>query len=143
MHVGFTGTRYGMTVKQREQVTALVHDLTSGPLTFHHGDCVGADAEFHRIALDNGGRVVIHPPIDKAHRAFCKPADEWRMACTHLARNRAIVIEATVMIATPYEMDRQMRGGTWYTIDRAERAGKPLVVVQPNGVLVYFGAPWP
>jgi len=146
IHIGFTGTRYGMTEQQRMIVQAIVEVLAmTHPITAHHGDCVGADAEFHAIALRAGARLVIHPPVDESHRAFCKPADEWRAALTHLARNRAIVIESTVMIATPYEETRQERGGTWYTVDRAERAGRPLALVlrTPTGARALYSGTWP
>ena len=45
MKLGFTGTRRGMTSDQQIRVTLLVAEL--GPKEAHHGDCVGADAEFH------------------------------------------------------------------------------------------------
>lgn len=141
MHLGFTGTRNGMTRLQYASVEVLVRALPQ-PITAHHGDCVGADSQFHFIVRELGARIVIHPPTDETHREFCKPADEWRQACTHLARNRAIVLESHLMIATPFEMVRQARGGTWYTIDRMLRTGRPLATVFPNGTVLYDGAPW-
>lgn len=144
IHVGFTGTRHGMTAEQRAAVQALLVKLAAlDELCGHHGDCVGADAEFHDIVRPLARTVVIHPPIDDAHRAFCKSADEWRPAITHLARNRCIVIESAVMIATPYEADRQLRGGTWYTIDYTQKQDHPLAVVAPVGDVAFSGRPWP
>ena len=43
MIVGFTGTQRGMTETQRSVVHALLACLPV--VTFHHGDCIGADAE--------------------------------------------------------------------------------------------------
>ena len=144
IHVGFTGTRHGMTEAQKSAVFNLVSDLAHvDNLTTHHGDCIGADAEFHNISCLLATRLVVHPPVDESHRAFVKDAHEWRAACTHFARNRAIVLESTVMIATPYEAKRQMRGGTWYTISRAMLSGKPLALVLPTGGVVYDGGAWP
>ncbi len=137
IHVGFTGTRHGMNPLQSRELARLLDDI--GIFTAHHGDCVGSDAQFHDIARRLANSIVIHPPSDESQRAFCKHADEWRAACSYLARNRCIVTEATVMIATPFEMDRQMTGGTWYTIAYAERLGKPLAIVKPNGDVDYSG----
>lgn len=144
IHVGFTGTRHGMTCQQFLAVGSLVEVLINLKHIYgHHGDCVGADAEFHTIAKGGGADIVLHPPIDETHRAWCKGVDEFRPALTHLARNRAIVQEADVMIATPFEPEWQPRGGTWYTIDRAKRTGKPLAIVLPVGIIEFHGAPWP
>lgn len=152
IHIGFTGTRHGMSTAQYFTVNSLVAQLadlcgTFGHrLTAHHGDCDGADAQFHQIAEVFGAHIVIHPPIDGTHRAHCK-GNEWRAELSHFARNRAIVTEATVMIATPKEQTRQERGGTWYTVDRTGRSGKPLALVLPtqfNGAqILYSGEPWP
>jgi len=49
MRVGFTGTSQGMTRPQQEAVAALLLDPV--PNEAHHGNCVGADAEFHAALL--------------------------------------------------------------------------------------------
>lgn len=39
----------------------------------HHGDCMGADKQFHELAKELGATViVVHPPEDDKKRAFCK-----------------------------------------------------------------------
>ena len=151
IHVGFTGTRHGMTPPQQRAVRIVLGLLRQcDELTAHHGDCVGADAEFDAVARDIGARIIVHPGRsvrggEESYRAFCR-GDEILTPLGHFARNREIVAESDVMIATPYEATRQERGGTWYTIDRAERSGKPLAIVLPtrDGVRVaYSGARWP
>lgn len=61
-HLGFTGTRHGMTQSQRDQLyIRLFWDSPHGE-TFHHGTCQGADEEAHLIAVELGLRVQMHPP---------------------------------------------------------------------------------
>lgn len=132
MHVGFTGTRDGMTLAQRKTLSRLVAEHVKGEWVAHHGDCKGADAQFHAGAKKLGARVVGHPPTDPTHRAFCD-FDEARPAAPYLTRNQAIVDAADLMFATPREMTEQQRGGTWATIRMARRARKPIFVVLPDG----------
>lgn len=127
--IGFTGTRHAMTEAQRQQV----HNLISlhHPCEFHHGDCIGADAQAHHIARFYGCRIVVHPPTDPKLRAFCdgiilpeKP---------YIERNHDIIDAAGFVIATPFEFTEQQRSGTWATIRYARKQQKPLAVVYPNG----------
>lgn len=129
--LGFTGTRQGMTVAQERQV----RDWIVGELELHHGDCVGSDAEAHRAAIDLGLRVVVHPPYDDKLRAFCSGADEVREPLPYLVRNRNIVDETDILIATP-EGPEKLRSGTWATIRHAQRQGKPQFIVMPDGEVV-------
>lgn len=77
MIIGFTGTRYGMTEEQKKSLRNLLLELGGEfPLarkTVHHGDCVGADREFHYLAAEIFGPcdIVIHPPEDDEFRAYC------------------------------------------------------------------------
>src|SRR5262245_13605371 len=130
IHVGFTGTRHGATDAQHAAMRRLLETLTE--VTAHHGDCVGADAQFHAIARALKWRIVIHPPVDDSERARCE-GDESRAPLTHMKRNKAIVDAATLMLAAPYQMTEQELGGTWKTIRMARKAKKPLVIVFPDG----------
>jgi hypothetical protein len=38
-----------------------------------------------------------------------------------------------VVIACPFERTEQQRSGTWATVRMARKAGKPLVIVYPQG----------
>ena len=152
IHVGFTGTRFGMTFAQRRAVDEIVRLLATSAIggrrawTAHHGDCVGADSEFHDIAFAHGGRIIIHPGPTIDNSAG-RDGDERLPALTHFARNRDIVAAADVMIATPKEQERQLRGGTWYTVDQSRKRDRALALVLPtqfDGVaILYSGAPWP
>lgn len=136
IHIGFTGTRNGMTDAQRRMVDQFVCDTIGGDtevrVVAHHGDCTGADAQFHVIARQYGAMMVGHLPVDETYRAFADVDDE-RDPLPYLKRNQNIVDEATQMIAAPAGEVEQQRGGTWATIRMARRAKKPLIVVYPDG----------
>lgn len=130
--IGFTGTRNGMTNVQMGTLDSLLRDMQ--PEVFHHGDCVGADAEAATITdlLGWGIRVVCHPPIDEKDRAFTR-ADETREPKTYFARNRDIVDECDLLIGASFGPTEHSSGGTWYTIRYAQKVGKPVIVIWPDG----------
>ena len=129
MKIGFTGTREGMTEIQKNE---LYHKLVEyGATEFHHGDCVGADAEAHVIAY--GLKIVIHPPEDDSLRAYCE-SDFILDPLPHLKRNKAIVDQTDVLFATPKEMVEELRSGTWSTIRYANKRGKKVEILYPSGV---------
>lgn len=128
---GFTGTQQGMTLPQK---ISLRHFLMGGAGEFHHGDCVGADAEAHAIALDCGYCPVLHPPTNYTKRAWCEvPLHLMRPERPYLDRNKDIVDETVALIATPAEADEQPRGGTWSTVRYARKKGRPIVLILPDG----------
>lgn len=133
VRIGFTGTRLGMTALQLGVCEYEMRRL--GITSFHHGDCVGADAEAHQMARALHARVYIHPPIDERLRAHCGEWHRMEEAKNHFARNRDIVNAADVMIATPWQMKEPIpsRGGTWYTVSYARKQGKRVLIVWPDG----------
>ena len=127
--IGFSGTRAGMTGPQLQTVEMLL--LANAGSRFHHGDCVGADAQAHDIAIRAKLVVYIHPPTDKSLRAF---KQGWMAKpLSYLARNRDIVDATQELIAAPMEADEQPKGGTWSTIRYARKVGKPVTIVRPDG----------
>jgi len=138
MKLGFTGTREDMTGAQNIQVLELVKRLSVTEA--HHGDCVGADREFHSICRlvslprVEGINIVIHPPLNPALRAFCQ-GDVMRTAKGYFERSMDIVGETSALIVAPKQMQKpkSLRGsGTWQTEDYAE--GRTLVyIVWPDG----------
>lgn len=128
MKIGFTGTREGMTEKQKDALWALLVDLDA--TQFDHGDCEGSDEEASLIAKKFGCFIVSHPPTNHSHRAFTTP-NVQRIAKPYLDRNRDIVDETEVLIACPKENEEQQRGGTWYTVRFARKQGKTVHVLQP------------
>ena len=66
MIIGITGTEKGMTLAQYNSAYDLIRKLSSDHNILHHGDCLGADAEFHVIAEEFGFRIHIHPPLNSS-----------------------------------------------------------------------------
>jgi hypothetical protein len=126
-----------MTEAQRG---ALRHLLHHGAGEFHHGDCVGADAEAHDMALALDLEVVIHPPLNSATRAW-KNSHHIHKPKGFLARNRDIVRDTDVLIATPAEGIEQHRSGTWSTVRFARKVGRDIWIVLPDGQIREEG-PW-
>lgn len=134
--VGFTGTQEGMSLPQRERFTILLENVpTYEEVEFHHGDCIGADAEAHDIFRDlrPDVKIHVHPPVYDTKRAF-KEGDVMYEPRPYLKRNQDIVDAADVLIATPNIQDvEELRSGTWSTIRRARKKGIAVLIVFPNG----------
>lgn len=133
--LGFTGTRKGMTQPQYIMVSQILADLK--PLEVHHGDCVGADEQFHDMAFnliinDTRPQIIIHPSTH--HLRAHKDGDEVFDEKPPLERNRDIVAASAVMIAAPPPKTDHSRGGTWYTINTAIRVKVPIVIVYSDGM---------
>ena len=138
MIVGFTGTRDGMTQAQKCQVECLL--LNFQPQTVHHGDCIGADADFSEIVVKlNHARklnahIVGHPCNLHSQRAHCI-VNEERPVLEPRERNQNIVNESGLIIVTPREFSwpKHHRSGTWMTCGIAKNMHKRLMVVWPDG----------
>ena len=127
------------------------------PVDFHHGDCIGSDAEAHFMFLrwhlknnDCTRIVTIHPPVNKG-KAACtfytvnypdalkqelatakyKVNIQLREPAQYLARNQDIVREVEVLIATPKEVEHTLRSGTWTTIRYGWHARKEVHIIPP------------
>lgn len=132
--IGFTGTRHGMTAAQKAEIEKRLTALNPAMIIAHHGDCIGADADFHAICRKVGvSWIVAHPPEKNDLRAFTD-AEEVREPKDYLVRNADIVNESDEMFATPAEYHEQQRGGTWSTIRRSRRAGQCPTVILPHGL---------
>lgn len=134
MLVGFTGTQRGMTPQQYQTVWELLCARRQATGEFHEGDCIGADAQAAFLAREAGFRIICHPPENDTKRAFF-PADETWPAAPYLNRNKTIVNRSQEMIATPGEVEEQLRSGTWSTIRYAVKTRKPVSIVFPDGLV--------
>ena len=132
--IGITGTRHGLTEYQVEELTKMLSG-NDDPLIMHHGDCVGADATADRIARDLGYEFIgIHPPTVSTWRAWCSRAHNVRIfeETDYHQRNRHIVNGSDMLIALPFGMERQQKGGTWMTVRYAESTGIPVTILWPQ-----------
>ena len=128
MRLGFTGTREGMTDRQKNY---LIRVLDAYPIEqLHHGDCVGADEFAHNLSKNMGIYVVVHPPIDPILRAFCQ-GDEIRDTLPYIERNHNIVDETRHLFVAPRTREEQVRSGTWATYRYATRMEIPIWKADP------------
>src|SRR6516162_2726397 len=110
MRMGFTGSREGMTNRQKETFRQVLAKY--GPTEFHHGDCLGADAEAHAIVKSScpTAKIIIHPPSSDSLRALCQ-GDSHLPPKPYLARNQDTVYEYEVLVAAPKTTKEQLRSG--------------------------------
>lgn len=113
-----------------------------GVTEFHHGACIGADAEAVAILdrMREGGwgcKIIAYPgdwgPLTDANSLKC--SDLVHTCRPMLERNRSIVNASDKMIACPRTMDEEQRSGTWATIRFTQRQGKDIAIVWPDGTV--------
>lgn len=136
MKVGFTGTQQGMTDQQKTKFVYLIRNLDS-ITEFHHGLCVGADTDAHQLIRKYGHDVNIigHPPI-KTRLMVISECYDMRPPDDYLVRNKNIVNETHLLIATPFTTEEQLRSGTWSTVRYARKLNRPICIIQPTGNMV-------
>ena len=128
--IAFTGSRLGMT---DTQMVGIVENLIAyKPKFVKHGDCLGADAQFHELCLAYGKcQIIIHPPTNTTMRAYCKGAHVMTQPKPYLDRNKDMVIWSNLLIACPHEKKEVLRSGTWSTIRYARKTGTEVVIIYP------------
>lgn len=135
MNVGFTGTKMGMRQPQQQKVYEILKNLKTSEekQEFHHGDCIGADAEAAGMAYALEYYIVSHPPTSSKNRAYFTLNDRICLEFEYLVRDEHIVKSCDILIAapnTPYEI---LRSGTWTTVRYARKLHKKIIVVNPDG----------
>lgn len=145
--IGFTGTQRGMTFEQKVAVYRLLRLPEYEFGKCRHGDCIGADADFHELCLQVPRQVIIHPPTDPKKRAYClarhptyRAFVSQTDAAEYMQRNLDIVKQSRILIATPGEVQEQLRSGTWATVRYARRC-IPVTIVYPDGSILYDKKP--
>ena len=134
-HIAFTGTQRGMTDEQERTLPNVLCAVCSVGDWFHHGDCIGADAQAHQHAKMAALRTHVHPCNIPTKRAFCI-GDAASPVAPPLDRNRVMVDLSYALIATPKSMVEELRSGTWATIRYARKRGVPVHIIWPDGQYV-------
>ena len=136
MKVGMTGSSTRVTAQQLDSFRSLLLWLAADQL--HHGDCIVADAEAHKLAGQLGLQRVIHPPEDPKKRAYC--SGERTVVLEerpYLERNHQIVRATDVLVALPEELyTERTRSGTWSTVRYARKLGRQVYIIRPDGTIV-------
>lgn len=132
--IGFTGTRKGMTDAQKHCVYHLIHEIR--PDFARHGDCTGADADFHQLVREHSPVVQIigYPPINPKNRAWCD-FDTLMPEGEYHDRDKKIVHDSQLLIACPDGTSEVLRSGTWTTIRYARKIERAVKIVWPDGSL--------
>lgn len=125
---GFTGTQKGMTPAQHRKLCTLIPTVG----WWHHGDCIGADAQSHVLAKQAGLLIAGHRPYNPSKRAFCA-FDYLYEPAKYIARNHRIVLVTQRLIAAPSRCRRSSSSGAWATIRYARKVGKPVTIIWPDG----------
>lgn len=127
----FTGTREGLTKRQRDTLKILLPRLA--PECSFHGGCLGADEEFHYIVLSTLiTPIEIFPSDIPKYRAEF-PMDGVRKIHEPkppLDRNKLMVDKGDFLVAAP-KAKEELRSGTWATVRHARRTFKPGVILDP------------
>lgn len=132
LRIAFTGTQQGMSERQKTTFAAFLKLHINRIEAFHHGDCIGADADAHEIAESILGvdKIWIHPPENPKKRAYCK-SPHILPELPYLERNHEMVDIAGAVIAAPKSMREEWRSGTWATIRYAKKLKRPLKILEP------------
>ena len=135
MIIGFTGTRRGMTAQQTTSVYNFLEKFDS--FIGLHGDCIGADKDFHGICQNLNMVIHSRPCILTSQRAFTN-AIIIAESEKPLDRNKKIVDDSTLMLACPGEFEEVLRSGTWSTIRYAKKNKREIYIVFPDGTSEFF-----
>jgi hypothetical protein len=138
MIIGFTGTRHGMSEQQKRCLDMIFNAWKDfAGIELHHGDCIGSDAEAHKVAESIPRRVIIvHPPIKDDFRAYCH-SDQRQEPKDYIERDHDIVNRSDFVVAAPKGFTEEVRSGTWATIRYAKTRKIPFVVLWPDGGISY------
>lgn len=128
MRIGFTGSRNGMNNEQRELVIQFLEKNKDIEFEVHHGDCIGADTDFHNICSKyDKCKIYIHPPNNNTMRSFCISRHILEPK-PYIIRNHNIVNSCDILLACPSGKTEQLRSGTWATIRYARKINKSVLI---------------
>lgn len=142
MIIGFTGTRKGMSERQLDQLAFMLGCFlvpgSSSRGEFHQGGAKGADKQARMLARNMGFEVKWHPCPgvsleDVLDEEPLAKHETWREVFPPLQRNRNIVRDVDILVATPFTDDEELRSGTWATIRYARDKVIPVVMLPRGG----------
>jgi hypothetical protein len=138
MNIGFTGTQKGMTSQQYTKFVELINSLGSID-EFHSGCCIGADTQADTYIWSHHPKIfrVLHPPIIST-KTFINSQGNYTILPSkpYLERNRAIVDNTKLLIATPSTSKELIRSGTWSTIRYARKLKREIYIIDPPGSIL-------
>ena len=135
IHIGFTGTRLGMSENQKNQFSDHLGALTFTypEVHFHHGCCIGADIEADVIARNHKCWMHLHPSTFKATQVqVYEFGDILYSPAAPLVRDLDIVKASSILNAAPRnDKIEQFRGsGSWATIRYGKKVlGEGYVII--------------
>lgn len=142
MNLAFSGTRQGMSQLQHKAVTGWLTQQVPFITEIHHGCCVGADVDFHRICIQLGlvELMQLHPSNSKFTNKLLDlestgsvekiwPRDD------PLARDQRMVQLCDTLLITPISDDEVVRSGTWTTKRMALKLRRRVIHVRLHGAI--------
>ena len=144
INISFTGSRQGMTARQKETLEFILHHLTSEKymlnrpeeINFHHGGAVGADEEAHDIVLKIPHMFNIVRPVGEERWNYWQNEKrgyrivlDWKD--DPLERNQDIVMAGNILFACPRTREEELRSGTWHTIRFAKKKRRRCIILDP------------
>lgn len=141
MKLAFTGTRRGLTSRQRDSLGRLLRGLVGRAESvheFHAGCAEGADAEAMALADEFAIPITGHPSniVSQTSAEALALCTETNAPLPPLERNGNIVAACDALVACPAEMEEQVRSGTWSTVRKARWKELPIWVIYPDGDVV-------
>lgn len=118
MKIGIVGSR---SFPQSKLVSWFVDDLPMG-VTIVSGGAIGVDSIAVEHAKLRGLETIEYLP----NLEGC--VERWQFSDRYYERNQKIVDESDLIVA----FTEKEYGGTWDTIKRARKAGKPVKIIKPS-----------
>ena len=132
MKLGFTGSRK-ISYNQCSRLYKLIKGMNIDVAI--HGGCKGFDSCFHEVVKELcNAKIFVHPGNQEQHDIFVKKNDcEVLPVKPYLERNKDIVNLSDEIIACPGTLKEILRSGTWATIRYAQKIGKKITIIFPDG----------
>jgi hypothetical protein len=128
--IGFTGSRYGASVKQLDLVAEILDKYKV--VEIHHGDCKGFDNQAHDISVVRKYKIIMHPPTNPYWRAFKTTGNPKILGeKSYIDRDNDIVDACDILIGCP-ENPIKDYSGTWQTIQYAQVKNKKVFIFPKN-----------